>query len=330
MTTQKHPVLVTGAAGFIGAAVCQRLLADGHPVLGIDNLNTYYDPALKNARLARLEGYQHFTFQKADIADGQTITDLFDRHHPHQVVHLAAQAGVRYSIDNPQAYVQSNLVGHMNILEACRHAQAEGRFTHLVYASSSSVYGSNTKVPFSETDPVEHPVSLYAATKRSNELLTESYCHLYGFPATGLRFFTVYGPWGRPDMAPMKFTKAILAGEAIPVFNHGDMSRDFTYIDDIVEGIVRLLAKPHAAPNQHQIYNIGNHNPVPLMTFIQTLETALNTKAQLNLQPMQPGDVPTTYADTAKIRAAVGFAPNTPLATGLQHMADWYREFYNL
>ena len=335
------PVLVTGAAGFIGAAVVERLLQQGQAVVGIDNLNSYYDPALKQARLQRLE--QHcssaaWRFEQLDVADAGAIADLFAACRPRAVVHLAAQAGVRYSLENPGAYVQSNLVGFGHILEGCRHQQVE----HLVYASSSSVYGGNRNLPFRETQAVNHPVSLYAATKKANELMAHTYSHLYGLPATGLRFFTVYGPWGRPDMAPMLFAKAILAGEPIRVFNHGRMARDFTYINDIVEGVMRVLAKPATADEgfdasqpdpatswaPHRLFNIGNSAPTPLLEFIAALESALGRKAIQHLEPMQPGDVEATAADTAALEAWVGFRPSTPMVEGVAMFADWYRQFY--
>lgn len=318
--------LVTGAAGFIGSAVSERLLNDGATVVGLDNLTPYYDPALKEARLARLRASNRFVFEQTDLADTAAVLALVQRVKPKAIIHLGAQAGVRYSLDNPHAYAQSNLVGHLSILEAARQVGVD----HFIYASSSSVYGGNTKVPFSEDDPVTLPQSLYAATKRSNELLTQSYSHLYKLKASGLRFFTVYGPWGRPDMAYWSFTKDILAGTPIRVFNHGNLSRDFTYIGDIVEGIVRLI--PHAPTGDlhHEIYNIGNHTPVKLLDFIHTLEEALGKKAVLDLQPMQPGDVLTTYADTQKLQKAVGFAPATPLATGLGNFVKWYKDFYKI
>jgi UDP-glucuronate 4-epimerase len=342
-------VLVTGAAGFIGAAVCQQLLARGDRVVGVDNLNAYYDPALKRARLQRLAaqaaasgnrsaGPRAWTFHQLDIADGAAMAELFAAVRPRAVIHLAAQAGVRYSLENPGAYVQSNLVGMGHILEGCRHQQVE----HLVYASSSSVYGGNRNLPFSERQPVNHPVSLYAATKKANELMAHTYSHLYGLPATGLRFFTVYGPWGRPDMAPMLFAKAILAGEPIRVFNHGQMRRDFTYIDDIVEGVIRCLDKPAtadpafdaAAPDPatswapHRLFNIGNAQPEELLAFIALLEQALGREAIRQLEPMQPGDVVATAADTSALEAWVGFRPATPLAEGVGRFAAWYRSFY--
>ena len=317
------PILVTGAAGFIGMHCSARLLAQGHQVIGIDNLNDYYDPRLKQARLAQLNAHPGFRFIETDIANRDALEKLFTEVRPERVLHLAAQAGVRYSLKNPHAYVQSNLVGFVNMLEGCRHHGVQ----HLVYASSSSVYGANTKVPFAVGDPVDHPVSLYAATKKSNELMAYSYSHLYGLPTTGLRFFTVYGPWGRPDMSPWLFTSAILEGRTIDVFNHGKMQRDFTYIDDIVEGTLRVLDQaPTGAPPYH-LYNIGNHQPVELMDFIGTLERVLGVEAKKNFMPMQPGDVPVTYADTDDLRRDVGFAPSTPLSQGLQHWADWYRSY---
>jgi len=336
------PVLVTGAAGFIGAEVALRLLARGESVLGLDNLNGYYDPALKQERLRRLEGLAPagaFRFQRLDVADGPGLDALFREVRPSRVVHLAAQAGVRYSLDNPSAYVQSNLVGFGHILEGCRHHGVE----HLVYASSSSVYGGNRQMPFSEQHPVNHPVSLYAATKKANELMAHTYSHLYGLPATGLRFFTVYGPWGRPDMAPMLFARAILAGEPIRVFNHGRMERDFTYIDDIAEGVIRCLDKPATAdpgfdplaPNPataavpHRLFNIGNSRPIALLRFIDVLEQALGREAIRDLQPMQPGDVPATAADTTALEAWIGFRPTTPIETGVERFARWYRSFVN-
>jgi len=317
------PILVTGAAGFIGMHCSARLLAQGHQVIGIDNLNDYYDPRLKQARLAQLTSHPGFRFIETDIANRDALEKLFTGVRPERVLHLAAQAGVRYSLKNPHAYVQSNLVGFVNMLEGCRHHGVQ----HLVYASSSSVYGANTKVPFAVGDPVDHPVSLYAATKKSNELMAYSYSHLYGLPTTGLRFFTVYGPWGRPDMSPWLFTSAILEGRTIDVFNHGKMQRDFTYIDDIVEGTLRVLDQaPTGAPPYH-LYNIGNHQPVELMDFIGTLERVLGVEAKKNFMPMQPGDVPVTYADTEDLRRDAGFAPSTPLSEGLQHWADWYRSY---
>lgn len=334
-------VLVTGAAGFIGMHVAQKLLNRGDTVIGIDNLNDYYDPALKHARLAQLEPYSDFRFEKLDVADRPGMAALFGREKFDRVVHLAAQAGVRYSLQNPHAYVDSNLIGFVNVLEGCRHHGVQ----HLVYASSSSVYGGNTKIPFSETDPVDHPVSLYAATKKANELMAHSYSHLYGLPTTGLRFFTVYGPWGRPDMAYYLFTKAILEGESINVFNHGKMQRDFTYIDDIVEGVVRVLDKParpspnldiaHSDQSQsrsdapYRVYNIGNHQPVELMTFIETIENSLGKKANKNLLSMQAGDVVATFAETSLLREEFGFVPSTSLQRGVGAFIDWYLTYHN-
>ena len=335
-----RPILVTGAAGFIGAATVQRLLKRGDQVVGVDNLNDYYDPALKHARLALNEAAasspRGWTFHQLDIADGAAMAELFAAVRPQGVIHLAAQAGVRYSLENPGAYVQSNLVGMGHILEGCRHQQVE----HLVYASSSSVYGGNRNLPFNERQPVNHPVSLYAATKKANELMAHTYSHLYGLPATGLRFFTVYGPWGRPDMAPMLFAKAILAGEPIRVFNHGQMRRDFTYIDDIVEGVIRCLDKPATAdpgfdaatpdPDTswapHRLFNIGNAQPEALLDFIALLEQALGHQAIRQLEPMQPGDVEATAAETCLLEQWVGFAPATPLEQGIERFARWYRE----
>ena len=335
------PVLVTGAAGFIGAAVCERLLARGERVVGIDNLNHYYDPALKQARLSRIKASAPtaaWCFQRLELEDGSAIADLFARERPRLVIHLAAQAGVRYSLENPAAYLQSNLVGFGAILEGCRHHGVE----HLVYASSSSVYGGNTNLPFTEHQSVNHPVSLYAATKKANELMAHTYSHLYGLPATGLRFFTVYGPWGRPDMAPMLFAKAILAGEPIRVFNQGRMRRDFTYIDDIVTGVIACADKPTcadpsfdtAAPDPatswapHRLFNIGNSQPVQLLYFIDLLERALGRQAIRDLQPMQPGDVEATAADTSLLEAWVGFRPSTSIEVGVERFARWYQASY--
>jgi UDP-glucuronate 4-epimerase len=333
-------ILVTGAAGFIGMHVAQRLLARGDEVVGLDNLNDYYDVRLKEARLARLAGQPGFRFERLDVADGAGIAALFERERFERVVHLAAQAGVRYSLKNPQAYVQANLTGFVNILEGCRH----GGIAHLAFASSSSVYGGNTKLPFSEHDNIDHPVSLYAATKKSNELMAHAYSHLFRLPVTGLRFFTVYGPWGRPDMALFIFAKAILEGRAIDVFNHGRMQRDFTYIDDIAEGIVRVLDKP-ATPDPafdpgnpdpatsnapYRIFNIGNHQPVELMTYIETLERTLGRTAPRNFLPLQDGDVPATNADTGALHDWVGFAPATPVANGIERFVAWYREYYRV
>jgi len=331
-------LLVTGAAGFIGMHVAQRLLDAGHEVVGIDDLNAYYDPALKEARLAQLQAHPAFSFQRMDIADMAAMQRCFESHRFERVVHLAAQAGVRYSITHPHAYASANLVGFTNMLEACRH----GGVKHLVYASSSSVYGGNTKMPFSEHDAVDHPVSLYAATKKANELMAHTYSHLFQLPTTGLRFFTVYGPWGRPDMAPFLFADAILAGRPINVFNHGDMKRDFTYIDDIVEGVVRLLdhppqgnpafdpQRPDPATSRapYRVFNIGNADPVPLMSFIGAMESAIGREATKHFLPMQDGDVPATFADTSELAALVGFAPRTPLTEGVQRFVSWYRTFY--
>ncbi len=323
-------VLVTGAAGFIGMHTCLRLLERGDEVVGVDNLNAYYDPALKQARLARLAGYPNFRFEHADIVDGERVQSLFATCGADRVVHLAAQAGVRDSIRNPRAYIDSNLVGFANVLEGCRQAGVR----HLVYASSSSVYGGNTKLPFSETDPVDRPTSLYAATKKSNELLAHSYSHLYALPATGLRFFTVYGPWGRPDMAYYAFTRAILEGRPIEVFNEGRMGRDFTYIDDAVEAVVRVLDRIPGAQDgagvASRIFNVGNHSPVPLLDFIGTLERLVGQKATRRLLPMQAGDVAMTWADTAALAGWVGFSPHTPLEQGLKHFVDWFRGHHAL
>lgn len=319
-------VLVTGAAGFIGMHVCQRLLARGDEVIGIDNLNDYYDVSLKEARLAQLRQHPNFRFDRIDIADRGKVAQLFAQEKPQCVVNLAAQAGVRYSLTNPHAYADSNLIGFVNILEGCRHAQVQ----HLVYASSSSVYGGNTKTPFSETDSVDQPVSLYAATKKANELMAHAYSHLYNIPATGLRFFTVYGPWGRPDMAYFSFTQAILEGRPIDVFNHGQLQRDFTYIDDITEGVVRVLDKPATldAKVPHRVFNIGNHEPVALLVFIETLEKALGRVAVKNFLPMQPGDVHATHADAKQLQEWVGFSPNTPLQEGIDKFVAWYHSRY--
>lgn len=328
---------MTGAAGFIGSALSSRLLARGDEVLGIDNLNDYYDVRLKEARLARLEPHAGFSFRKLDIVDRKAMAELFARERFNAVMHLAAQAGVRYSIETPYAYIDANLMGFAHVLEGCRHSGVR----HLVFASSSSVYGANTKLPFSEHDNVDHPVSLYAATKKANELMAHSYAHLYGMPCTGLRFFTVYGPWGRPDMALFKFTKAILEGKPIQVFNHGNMVRDFTYVDDIVEGILKVLDRP-AEPNPnwnsmapdpatssapYRIYNIGNSRPINLMRYIEVLEQCLGRKAIMDFQPLQPGDVPETYADTAELEKAVGYKPDTPIEVGVKRFVDWYLEY---
>lgn len=332
--------LVTGAAGFIGFYVSKRLLAAGHSVIGIDNLNDYYDVNLKLARLAQLENKDGFEFIKLDLADREGMAALFAEQRFERVIHLAAQAGVRYSIENPLAYADSNLTGFVNVLEGCRH----NKVGHLLYASSSSVYGLNKKQPFSTDDSVDHPVSLYAATKKANELMAHTYSHLYSLPTTGLRFFTVYGPWGRPDMALFKFTKAILAGQSIDVYNHGEMRRDFTYIDDIAEAIVRLQnvipqadpdwtaenGSPASSSAPYCVYNIGNSNPVKLMTYISALEKALGIEAAKNMLPMQPGDVHETSADTAPLSKAINFKPETPVEQGVQRFVDWYRDFYQV
>ena len=333
-------VLVTGAAGFIGSHVSRALLARGDSVVGFDNLNDYYDVSLKQARLGRLLADKGFTFVKGSLEDAAAVGALFAGRPFDRVIHLAAQAGVRYSLTNPGAYVQSNLVGFLNVLEACRHAQTP----HLAYASSSSVYGLNAHFPFSVHDVVDHPVSLYAATKKANELMAHTYSHLYGLPTTGLRFFTVYGPWGRPDMALFLFTKAILAGKPIDVFNHGRMRRDFTYVDDIVQGVVRVADRvaapnpdwdaaapdPGTSPAPYRVYNIGNHTPVELDHFIGAIEAALGKKAVRNYLPMQPGDVAATSADVEDLRRDVGFAPATPIETGIARFIAWYREYYKV
>jgi len=332
------PTLVTGAAGFIGSTFAHRLLERGEEVIGIDNLNDYYDVTLKQARLARLESRPGFRFEKLDIADRQAVADLFAEHRFNRVMHLAAQAGVRYSIERPDVYIDSNLVGFGNILEGCRHAGTG----HLAYASSSSVYGANTRLPFSERDNVDHPISLYAASKKANELMAHTYAHLYGLPVTGLRFFTVYGPWGRPDMALFKFTEGILAGEPIPVYNNGEMIRDFTYIDDIVEGMLRVLDQP-AAPNPqwrgddpdpatstapYRVYNIGNNRPVQLMHYIKVLEQCLGKEANLDLLPMQDGDVPATNADVTALETDLGYRPSVTVEEGVARFVEWYRDYY--
>ncbi|MBS4018267.1 MAG: NAD-dependent epimerase [Dechloromonas sp.] len=333
-------ILVTGAAGFIGMHTALRLLERGDEVVGIDNLNDYYEVSLKEARLAQLADKPRFRFVRMDIADRPAIAQLFADEKFDKVIHLAAQAGVRYSITNPHAYADSNLVGFVNILEACRHNAVQ----HLVYASSSSVYGGNAKMPFSEHDSVDHPVSLYAATKKANELMAHTYSHLYRLPTTGLRFFTVYGPWGRPDMAPFLFAGAILKGEPIKVFNHGNMKRDFTYIDDIVEGVIRamdrnaevnagydpLTADPATSNAPYRVFNIGNSDPVPLMDFIGALESAIGKPAEKIYLPMQPGDVPATYADTALLDNWVGFAPATAIKDGVNTFVNWYRKYYSI
>jgi UDP-glucuronate 4-epimerase len=331
-------VLVTGVAGFIGMHVAQRLLARGDRVTGVDCINDYYDVWLKQARLAQLEGRPGFAFLRLDLADRVAVAELFARGGIEAVVHLAAQPGVRYSLKNPHAYIESNVAGFINVLEGCRHHPVR----HLVYASSSSVYGGNVRMPFSEHDNVDHPVSLYAATKKANELMAHTYSHLYGIATTGLRFFTVYGPWGRPDMAYFSFTEAILAGRPIDVFNHGRMQRDFTYIDDIVTGVVAVLDRPAVADPKfdaarpdpaashapYRIYNIGNHQPVPLMRFIETLERALGRQAEKRFLPMQDGDVPATYADIDALQALAGFAPTTGIEEGLGRFVAWYRDYY--
>jgi UDP-glucuronate 4-epimerase len=318
-------VLVTGAAGFIGMHVASRLLDDGAAVLGVDNFDPYYDVALKEARLERLSGRAGFEFRRLDLADDAPAAQCFRDGGFTHVVHLAAQPGVRYSLENPAAYLRNNVAAFGNVLEGCRH----GRIAHLVYASSSSVYGANHTLPFSEDQSVDHPVSLYAATKKADELMAHCYSHLYALPTTGLRFFTVYGPWGRPDMAPMLFTRAILAGEPIKVFNHGRMRRDFTYVDDIVEGVVRVLRQPPAKDGvPYAIYNIGNHEAVELETFIATLERLLGRPAEKVYLPMQDGDVGATYASIDRLRALTGFAPHTPLADGLARFVAWYRAYY--
>ncbi|OMH30905.1 NAD-dependent epimerase [Motiliproteus sp. MSK22-1] len=336
-------VLVTGAAGFIGSHVCQVLLARGDTVVGLDNINDYYDVSLKHARLERLYNHkvsENFNFVKIDLADQAAMDNLFVTEQFDRVVHLAAQAGVRYSIENPRAYIDSNIVGYLNVLEGCRHNNVE----HLVYASSSSVYGANETMPFSEHDNIDHPLSLYAASKKSNELMAHTYSHLYGLPTTGLRFFTVYGPWGRPDMALFLFTKAILAGDSIDVFNYGKHRRDFTYIDDIVEGIIRTLDRP-AEPNDQwsgltpnpatskapwRVFNIGNQQPVELMTYIQLLETHLGKTAEKNLLPLQPGDVPDTYANVESLVEWTGYKPSVPVEEGIRRFVAWYEEYYGV
>jgi UDP-glucuronate 4-epimerase len=333
-------ILVTGAAGFIGMHVAQRLLARGDGVVGLDDLNDYYDPRLKRDRLARLEAHPGFHFVHGDVADREAMERLFAEERFGRVVHLAAQAGVRYSLVNPRAYVDSNVVGFMNVLEGCRHAGVQ----HLAYASSSSVYGGNTRMPFSEHDNIDHPVSMYAATKKANELMAHTYSHLFGLPTTGLRFFTVYGPWGRPDMALFLFTKAILEGRAIDVFNHGRMVRDFTFIDDIAEGVVRVLDRPAtpdpafdaSAPDParssapYRVFNIGNSDPVELMSFIEAIERALGRTAQKRFLPLQDGDVPATNADVSELAAWTGFRPRTSVAEGVERFVAWYREYYKV
>jgi UDP-glucuronate 4-epimerase len=332
--TESAPVLVTGAAGFVGYHVANALLDRGEAVLGLDNLNSYYDVRLKEARLARLEQREGFRFTRLDLADRAGMAAFFERERPRRIVHLAAQAGVRYSLENPAAYIDSNLVGFGTILDGAKQSEA----THLVYASSSSVYGANEKVPFSEADNVDHPVSLYAATKKSNELMAHVSSHLYGLPTTGLRFFTVYGPWGRPDMAYWSFTRDLFAGAPIRIYNHGQMMRDFTYIDDIVEGVIRVLDQPPApgAGNHpgttapYRLYNIGNNTPVPLEDFITTLERITGRAANRVYLPMQPGDVPATYADIESLQQATGFRPRTSIDDGLRRFVGWYTEYHGI
>ncbi len=333
-------ILVTGAAGFIGSALSIRLLDRGDKIIGIDNHNDYYDPDLKEARLARHINHENYTHIRMDIKDGKAVVEMFKEHQFDGVVNLAAQAGVRYSIENPLAYINTNMVGFGHILEGCRH----NNVGHLVYASSSSVYGSNTKMPFSVHDNVDHPLSLYAASKKSNELMAHTYSHLYDLPTTGLRFFTVYGPWGRPDMALFKFTKAMLAGEKIPVFNYGKHRRDFTYVDDIVEGVIRVLDVP-AQPNPHwsgdipdsstsqapwRVYNIGNNSPVELFDYIEAIEEALDIKAEKELLPLQPGDVPDTYADVDDLVKEFDYKPSMSVKQGVKNFVDWFKEYHNL
>jgi UDP-glucuronate 4-epimerase len=333
-------ILVTGAAGFIGSTLVLRLLQRGDRVLGLDNLNDYYDVTLKQARLARLRACSGFEFEHADITDRERIARLFAQRRFDAVMHLAAQAGVRYSIENPGAYVDTNLLGFANVIEGARRAEVG----HFVFASSSSVYGANARLPFAEDDNIDHPVSLYAATKKANELIAHSYAHLYRLPCTGLRFFTVYGPWGRPDMALFKFTRGILAGEAIPVFNRGEMVRDFTYVDDIVEGVLRVIdrpaqpdlgwsalaPRPSSSSAPYRIYNIGNSQPVKLMRYIEVLEQCLGMQAKLDLLPLQDGDVPQTIADVSRLEAAVGFKPATPIEVGIGRFVEWYRSYYKV
>jgi len=333
-------ILVTGAAGFIGFHLSKRLISRGDEVIGLDNLNDYYDVSLKEARLSQLQDSRAFKFYKLDLSDLQGLMGLFEAERPDVVINLAAQAGVRYSLKNPHAYVQSNLVGFVNILEGCRHHGVK----HLVYASSSSVYGANTSIPFSVHDNVDHPVSLYAASKKANELMAHTYSHLYGLPTTGLRFFTVYGPWGRPDMALFLFTKAILEGKPIDVFNYGKMERDFTYIDDIIEGVVRVADRipqpdsswsganpdPGTSSAPYRVYNIGNNRPVELLYFIETIENCLGKRAEKRLLPMQPGDVPATYADVDDLMRDTGFKPDTPIEVGIRLFIEWYREYYRV
>lgn len=331
-------ILVTGAAGFIGAAVAERLLGRGDQVIGLDNLNAYYDVRLKEARLARLQTHPHFKPARQDLVDRDALHALFARERPVRVVHLAAQAGVRYAMENPYAYIDSNIAGFINVLEGCRRYPVE----HLVYASSSSVYGANTHMPFSVHDNVDHPVSLYAATKKANELMAHTYSHLYGIPVTGLRFFTVYGPWGRPDMSLFLFTRNILEGRPIDVFNHGRHRRDFTYIDDVVEGVVRVTDRvaspnpawsadqpdPASSRSPYRLYNIGNHQPVELLRYIEVLEQCLGKKAERNLLPLQPGDIPDTYADVSDLVADAGYRPATPIEVGIGRFVAWYKDYY--
>jgi len=333
-------VLVTGAAGFIGANLSARLLSRGDEVYGYDNLNDYYDPQLKQARLDPLQAHRNFRFARASLEDREQLDRVFAEFKPQRVVNLAAQAGVRYSLENPRAYVDSNIVGFLNILEACRYNDVE----HLVYASSSSVYGANRKLPFSVDDSVDHPVSMYAASKKANELMAHTYSHLFQLPTTGLRFFTVYGPWGRPDMALFLFTRKILAGEPIDVFNHGKHTRDFTYIDDIVEGVIRTLDRvpgpdplhdpmaptPATSSAPYRVYNIGNHQPVELLRYIEVIEDCVGRKAERRLLPLQPGDVPDTYADVAALQRDTGYSPSTPIEVGVGRFVEWYRGFYGV
>ncbi len=338
----QRPVLLTGAAGFIGFHVAQRLLATGRRVVGYDSLSPYYDPSLKAARLAQLSACAGFSFHHADLSDFDRLRDVFVRERPAQVVHLAAQAGVRYSREAPRSYIDSNVIGFFHVLEACRHQAADAAVQHLVFASTSSVYGASTRLPLSEHDGADHPLSLYAATKKANEAMAHSYSHLYGIAVTGLRFFTVYGPWGRPDMAPMKFTRAILAGEPIEVFNHGHHQRDFTFVDDVAESVVRITDRP-PQPNPdwnsaaldpatssapYRLYNVGNSQPVQLMDFIRLLEQTLGRTAVLNLRPREPGDVADTLSDSRDLAAAIGFRPATPIEQGVARFIDWYRAYY--
>ena len=333
-------ILVTGAAGFIGSTLSIKLLERGDEVVGLDNMNDYYDVSLKQARLDRLTPNNNFKFVKLDVADQEGMKEMFEQEKFDRVVHLAAQAGVRYSLENPQAYIDANIVGFMNILEGCRHNNVE----NLVYASSSSVYGANTSMPFSIHDNIDHPVSMYAATKKANELMAHTYSHLFGLPTTGLRFFTVYGPWGRPDMSLFMFTRNIIEGKPIDVFNYGDHQRDFTYVDDIVEGVTRCVdtiatpnpdwsgdkPDPGTSKAPYRVYNIGNNNPVHLLTFIETLENALGKKAEKNMLPLQPGDVPATYANVDDLVKDMGYKPATPLEMGIQNFVNWYKDFYKV